>query len=145
MQLEPLETWQFSTNSNSLWHMIIASKHGSHPFNWLAKGLNALIEIFGKTLRKSFLILFLGPLCGWEGRETYFQEDLWVGVSWVIPRVVSFVFFEKSFCDKFTGVDWELLYVFLGFCCSLSDRERADIEAFISLLERHFSVLGEEI
>ena len=66
----------FSLEPNSLWHRIIVSKHGTHPFEWAVKGLKGThrnpwknisfeLPIFSKLIR-----CFVG-----DGKHTYFWED----------------------------------------------------------------------
>lgn len=47
--------WRFTLEPEALWHNIVASKHGNHPFDWVEKGLKTHTKTLGKIYRSSFL------------------------------------------------------------------------------------------
>lgn len=49
--------WCFSFEPNSLWHKIIVSKYGPHPFEWLARVLKAPSTIYGMMFKKNSHLL----------------------------------------------------------------------------------------
>lgn len=70
--------WRNTSKSNSIWHRIIASKHRSHPFEWLFKGVKDSRwnswKIISKQLHFYFFhcvmgeekILIFGKIIGWR-------------------------------------------------------------------------------
>ena len=56
------------------------SKFGPHPFELLSKGIRHTYRNLSKDIMKD-LPRFAHPVCCmvWEGRDTYFREDFWVG------------------------------------------------------------------
>ena len=72
--------WCFYLESDSLWHRIIVSKHGPHPFEWTTLGVNSTFRNPWKDISfelpsfSQFSCCFVG-----DGKDNYFWEDQWVG------------------------------------------------------------------
>lgn len=71
--------WRFSSEPNSLWCRIVASRHVPHPFEWLSNGIRGYPpEFVGRHFERTPFFCLSGLLCGGEGRDICFWEDHWV-------------------------------------------------------------------
>lgn len=86
--------WRFALELESLWHRIMESKHGTHPFDWVAKGVKDTLKF-----------LLLDECIFWVGRR---------GI-WVWSPNPSEGFFCKSFIrllldPSLVVVSWSLMW-----------------------------------
>lgn len=140
----------FSSKPNSLWYRIIASKHGPHPFKWLAKGFKGTDRNLWKDISKELpsFVLLVRCVVG-EGRGTYLWEDNWVWerpICGLFPGLYHLSPLKNHFVVGFLVWSGSSCSFSFGFHHSLSNRESTNVVSLLSLLESHpFTVRRRDV
>ena len=131
--------WRFYLEFDSLWHMIIVSKHGPHPFEWTTLGVKGTFHNPGKDITfklpsfSRFSCCFVG-----DGKYTYFWKDQWVRENslYLIFLHLYHLYSSKNCTISDILVRFENLVSFaFVFRHNLINRETTEVTSFLSLLE----------